>query len=262
MSQIRSTPPIQSLDRGLVILEAVASARKPVSLADLTPVLGIDRSSVFRLANTLKQRGFLTQLPDSKEYVLGSAIWRLASLFRFSDVLMQMAREHVNALAAPSGETTHLAIREGRQAMLIDHQLTAHPVGVAGGSGFCVPLHCTSVGKALLTDYEHAQLAGLLGDAPLASLTKRTITSVAALAEECQRTRKRGFAVDDEEQNEGVRCVAAPIRDSSGQVVASIGISAPAARLPRDRFKGVGAEVMAVAREISRKLGYVSPVQQ
>ena len=107
MNTKKVTHPIQSLDRGLTILEIVGQARRPVSVAELTPALGIDRSSVFRLANTLRMRGFLAQLP-SKEYVLGSAVWRLADRFQWSRGLTQIAREQVAALAAKTGETTHL----------------------------------------------------------------------------------------------------------------------------------------------------------
>lgn len=255
MATRRPTPPIQSLDRGLILLEAVAAASQPVSLAALTSLLGIDRSSVFRLANTLKQRGFLAQLPGSKDYVLGSAVWRMASRAGFRDLLTQMARPHVNALAAETGETTHLAIREGRQAVLIDHQLTGQPVGVSSGSGFCVPLHCTSVGKALLGDHDQARLMELFGAAPLEAHTARTVTTLAALAEDCCRTRARGYALDDEEHNAGVRCIAAPIRDASGAIVASIGISAPAGRLSRARFEQVGQLVCQAAVAIGARLG-------
>lgn len=252
----RPTPPIQSLDRGLILLEAVAQARRPVALAELTPVLGIDRSSVFRLANTLKRRGFLSQLPDTKVYVLGSAIWRLASLFPWSAVLAQFAREQVAELASRTGETTHLAVREGAQAALIHHQLTERPLGFSLGSGHCVPLYCTSVGRALLADHDFDQLVALLGEEPLPALNKRTLCSVAALAKECQRTRKRGFALDDQEYHDGVRCMAAPIRDCSGQIVASIGISVPVERLPKHRYEEMGQLVIRVANTIGAKLGY------
>ena len=252
-----TTQPIQSLDRGLVLLEAVADAQRPVSLSELTPVLGIDRSSVFRLANTLVRRGFLTQLPDSKRYMLGSSIWRLASLFRFENVLLQVARSHVDALVADTGETTYVAIREGTQAVLIERQLTAQALGVMGaGSGTGIPLHCTGVGKALIADFDHDRLVGLFGEAPLKRFTKRTITTLAALAEACGQTHACGYAVDDEEGHEGVRCIGAPIRDASGEVVAAVGISAPVTRLPREAVKKMGARVVAAAEAIGRELGH------
>ena len=255
MTRHRPTPPIQSLDRGLQLIEAVANARRPLSLADLTPVLGIDRSSVFRLAHTLQQRGFLAQLPGSKHYVLGSALWRLADLFQFDNVLLQLAREPMDALAAETGETTHLAIREGHQAMLVGQRLTTQAVGVAGTPESNVPLHCTSVGKALIADFDRDRLAALFGDKRLSRHTKRTLTTLEQLAGACQETRERGFAVDDEEQHEGVRCVAAHIRDASGQIVGAIGISAPAARLPRESLRKAGAKVVTAAARISRELG-------
>jgi len=254
---MKTTQPIQSLDRGLILLETVAQARQPVSLSQLTLVLKIDRSSVFRLANTLKRRGYLAQMPDNKHYTLGSAVWRLAGLFNFGNVLLQVARAPIAALAENTGETTHLAIREGCQAVLIDRQLTAKAIGVAGvDSGAGVPLYCTSVGKALIADHDYDRLVRLFADRPLTKFTRRTITTLAKLAEECQSARRCGYAIDDEEEHEGVRCIGSPIRDASGEIVAAVGISAPVARLPRDRIKETGKKVAAAALEISHALGH------
>ena len=246
---------IQSLDRGLTILEITAQSRQPVALADFAAALKIDRSSAFRLVNTLKQHGFLVQLPAGKGYVLGTAARRLAGTFQLSDLLLQVAKEHVQELAAITGETAHLAIREGSQAALIDHQLTDRPVGVSTGSGFCVPLHCTSVGKALIADCDADQLHAILGDKPLPTFTKRTICSVAALARDCQQTRRRGYALDDEENAEGVCCMSTPIRDATGQIVASIGVSAPVERLPKKRRQEVSQLIQQAANAIAAKLG-------
>jgi len=253
------TPPIQSLDRGLILLEAVAKARRPVSLGELVPLLGIDRSSVYRLANTLGRRGFLGQLPDTKEYVLGTAVWRLAGLFPWSEVLTRFARDQVAELAARTGETAHLGVREGQQAALVHHQLTEKPVGCSVGSGHCIPLHCTGIGRALVCDYDLGQLVALLGEGPFPVFNARTTRSAARLAEECRRSRERGFVVDDQEYLEGIRCIAAPIRDPSGEVVAAIGVSAPVERLPERRYERVGRVVMEIAHAIGARLGYPSP---
>ncbi|NQT11846.1 MAG: IclR family transcriptional regulator [Planctomycetes bacterium] len=241
------------MDRGLLLLEFVARTQQPVSLADLTRALEIDRSNVYRLANTLVLRGFLTQLPGSKEYVVGPAIGRLSSRFQWPK---QVAREQVLALAATTGETTHLAIQEGDQAFLLDHELCGQPVGVSASSGHCEPLHVTAVGKALIVDFDEAQLLVLFGGETLPRWTKRTVLSVTELAKECRRCKQRGFAIDDEEFHDRVCCIASPIRDASGAVVASIGVSAPADRLPKHRWKSVGSVVMGAAAEVSGKLGY------
>jgi IclR family acetate operon transcriptional repressor len=252
-----TTQPIQSLDRGLILLEAVARAGRPVTLSELMAVLKIDRSSVFRLANTLKRRGYLAQMPESKRYALGSSIWRLAALFHFENLLLQVARPHIFALAETTGETTHVAVREGMQAVLIDRQLTAQTVGVAGaGSGTGLPLHSSGLGKALLADFDREGLVRLLGAAPLARFTRRTITTLEELATACAQTRERGYAVDDEEGFNGVKCLGAPVRDASGAVVAAVGVSAPGERLPRAAIRKVAVRVVEAAAAISRELGH------
>lgn len=253
MAKRGSTPPIQSLDRGLVLLEAVSQSSQPVSLVELTALLDIDPSSVYRLANTLKRRGFLAQV--SGGYVLGASAWRLANSHHWSTSLRELAREHLAALAAQLGETSHLSIRIGRQALSVHDELTHRPVVVALRPGRSEPLHSTAMGKALLADFDLRQLENLFGEERLARYTPRTICSLAELADECRRTRQRGFAVDDQEMFEGVRCVAAPLRDASGQVVAAISITAPLERLSlRDRFR-VGRKVLRVAEQISSSLG-------
>jgi len=200
--QNRSAP-IQSLARGLALLELVGKSGRPVSLPE-------------RLAN---------QLP-------------------WIETLRQIAREHLAALAQQTGETAHLAVREGHQAFFVDYAMTRQAVGVAGRSGHYEPLHCTALGKALLADFDRDQLVELFGPDPLESLTANTITSIAALSNECERTGPRGYADDDQEPCAGVCCVGAPIRDVSGATIGSIGISAPSERLPRSRFKQAGQIVI------------------
>lgn len=246
---------IQSLDRGLVLLEAVGQSSCPVPLPELTAVLKIDPSSVYRLANTLKQRGFLAQVTGG--YVLGASAWRLANVFHWSSSLRELAREHLMALAAAVGETTHLSIRVGRQAFSVHDELTARPVVVAMRPGRSEPLHSTAMGKALLADFDLSQLKELFGDEPLAKFTPRTICTLSELADECRRTQERGFAMDDREMFEVVRCVAAPLRDSSGEIVAAISVTAPIERLPLNQRAELGRKTMLEAQKISAKLGYV-----
>lgn len=251
----QETPPIQSLDRGLIILEAVAKSDNPVSLADLTGVLGIDRSSVFRLANTLKRRGFLAYPTGRKDYVLGPALWRLSQRYDWGTMLIRVSHEHLKQLAGQTNETAHLAIREGKHALFIDHASAAnHVISVSGQTGEMVPLYCTAHGKALLADLDLHELLQLFGPGPLRAHTKRTIGAVPQLAKVCTKIKAQGFATDDAEFQEGIRCVAAPIRAENGMVIGSIGISAPLQRFPEERYKVSGAQVREIAKEISAKL--------
>jgi len=252
LRQTKETPSIQSLDRGLLILETVGRSSSPVSLGKLTGILGIDRSSVFRLANTLKRRGFLANSATGKDYVLGASVWRLSRQYDWSGMLATIAHNHLQALAGGVGETAHLAVREGRKALFVDHAAAAnHVIAVSGQTGELVPLYCTSHGKALLADFDESSLRQLFGSKPMEQYTKNTLTTIPELAKACAEIRTKGFATDNAEYLEGVRCVAAPIRDKDGTVVASIGISAPATRLPVGRLPEMAAEVARIAGQIS-----------
>jgi IclR family acetate operon transcriptional repressor len=250
----QETPPIQSLDRGLIILEAVANSSAPVSLSELTEVLGIDRSSVYRLANTLKRRGFLAYPAGRKDYILGPTLWRLSHHYDWGTMLIRVSREHLKQLASQTNETAHLAVREGKHALFIDHAAANHVIAVSGQTGESVPLYCTAHGKALLADLDQKELASLFGSGPLRQYTKQTIGTIAQLARVCAQIRSQGYSSDDGELQEGVRCVAAPIRAQSGAIVGSIGISAPAIRFPKDRYSVASEQVRAVAEEISERL--------
>jgi DNA-binding IclR family transcriptional regulator len=245
------TPPVQSVERALSVLEAVARSPEPVPLAHLTEVLGIDPSSAFRLANTLKRRGFLANPNGRKHYVLGPAVWRMSREYDWSGMLIGICREPVKALATRTGETAHLAVREGRQVFFIDHHASGDQgVIVAGQTGKLMPLHCTAHGKALLADFGLAELKALYGTTPLERYTARTSVSLPDLAKACARVRADGFSIDDREYLEDVRCVAAPIRDRGGLVIGSIGVSAPATRMSDGRASVLAQHVCDVAEHI------------
>ena len=190
------TPPIQSLDRGLAILEAVAASSAPVPLRQLTDLIGIDRSSVFRLANTLRQRRFLANPQGSNDYILGPTAWRLSRRYSRSS-LGTFLHPWLEDLTTKLGETSHFAVREGAQAFFVDHHLPkGQVVSVAGQTGEFAPLHCTAHGKALLADCDRKDLQSLLGSAPLRKYTRNTITSLASQARVSQRARIDGFSLD------------------------------------------------------------------
>lgn len=254
VSNSRPTPSIQSLDRGLVILEAVARSSEPVSLGELTQLLGIDRSSVFRLANTLKRRGFLAYPAGRKDYVLGPSLWRLSHEYDWGNMLIKVSHEKLKLLASQINETAHLAIREGKHALFVAHAAANNVIAVSGQTGELVPLYCTAHGKALIADLDKDDLKALFGTGNLKAYTDNTIVSIDALAKHCAKIRAAGLAGDDGEYQEGIRCVAAPIRAEGGTIIGSIGISAPASRFSSERYKEWSRRVLEVAEGISAKL--------
>jgi len=250
----RVTPAVQSLDRGLSILEAVGQSSEPVELKELTALLGIDRSNVFRLANTLRQRRFLAHREGGREYVLGPSAWRLARRYERSRLIAR-CHDHVRALAEKTGETAHLGVREGSHVLFLDHHVAeGQVVTVAGQTGQYLPLYNTAHGKALLADSELTDLQGIFAGVPLRAATRRTIVSLERLAVVCARIRAEGIAIDDRESLDEIRCVAAPVRDPEGRVIASVGISAPITRFPTKRFATAARQVAAIAKAIGSAL--------
>ena len=171
----QQTPSIQSLDRGLTILEAVAKSSNPVSLGELTGLMEIDRSSVFRLAGTLKRRGFLAYPAGRKDYILGPSLWRLAHKYDWGNMLIKVSHEELKLLASETNETAQLAVREGKQAIFIDSAAANQVISVSGRIGELTPLHCTAHGKALMADLTMAELEAVFGNEPLPPHTKRTV---------------------------------------------------------------------------------------
>jgi IclR family acetate operon transcriptional repressor len=247
-------PFIQSLDRGLTILQAVALSKQPVSLGELATLLGVDRSSAFRLAHTLRRRGFLACPANRKDYILGSSMWRLSNHYDWSNMLVRVANEQLKVLATQLNETAHIAIREGESALFIDSAAANHVLAVAGQAGELVPLYCTAHGKALLADADEDELKSMFAITGLRKYTKSTITTIQELAKDCSLIRKRGYATDDAEFREGLRCVAAPIRVENDAIVGSIGISAPMSRFLKDRYRAYAEQVRKVAQEIGTLL--------
>jgi IclR family acetate operon transcriptional repressor len=245
---------VQSLDRGLSILEAVGQSAQPVPLKKLTALLGIDRSNAFRLANTLRRRRFLADSERTNDFVLGPSAWRLANQYGRIR-LIGLCHDHVRALAEAAGETAHLAVREGSQALLVDHAVAqGRVVMVSGLTGEYVGLYNTAHGKALLADCDLAELRAIFGGVSLDRTARRTLSSLEQIAAACAKVRVEGTAIDDREFLDEVRCVAAPIRDQDGRVVASIGISAPTTRFPAKRFTLGRTQVAAAARAITAAL--------
>ena len=247
-------PFIQSLDRGLTILQAVATSKQPVNLGELAELLNVDRSSAFRLAQTLRRRGFLSSPAGRKDYILGSAIWTLSRQYDWSNMLVRVAHNELKALANGLNETAHLAIREGKNALFIDSAHARHIIVVAGQTGEFVPLYATAHGKALLADANEQELKVIFGGGTLQKFTKTTIRTFPALVKECAAIRERGYALDEAEFMEGMRCVAAPIRLHDGIIVGSIGISAPASRFLKEHYPAYSKRVVQCATKIGELL--------
>ena len=246
---------VQSLERGLRILDALAEADadpmrrgRGVPLQVLADELGVHKSSALRLVRTLVAAGYAAPASSGSGYQLGPVLRRDAPALIDSARLKRAARPFLEELVDRTGECAHVAVADGGRALVLDDVETTKPLRVVPVSGRHVPLHCTSAGKCLLA----SGLAEI--PASLPRRTPRTITSPPALSDHLAAVRDAGYAYDDEENDIHTRCISAPIFGPGGLPVACIGIDAPSARLTTERIPEAAAQVVAVARRLSEAL--------
>jgi DNA-binding IclR family transcriptional regulator len=250
---------IQSLDRGLQLLEYIGHSGKPLSLADLEGVIEVDRSTIHRLLSTMIERGYIQQDQESKRYSIGLKVLQLSRFAIDNIPLRKVAKSFLEELRKESGESANLAVLAGNQAICIDHEPSTSALSVTNDIGANFVLHATSTGKVLLSNLTEDQrdqlLFGKQADARLEAFTPRTITNIDTLHLHLEQVRQQGYALDDEERYLGVRCVAAPVWDYRGKVAASIGISGPTIRVSYDRLPDLTSLVKRIAAGLSAALG-------
>jgi DNA-binding IclR family transcriptional regulator len=248
---------INSLSRGVEILRMLAQADAPTGVTDVAERLKVDPSTAYRLLVTLEAGGLAQKDADSKKYGIGYGVLEIAyGLLRKMSVV-NVAYPLVRSIATLTGESTHVAVLDGTRAVFVDRQSGAGILRVETTIGSSEPAYCTAVGKALLADHSLVELRHLYGEAPLKRYTPQTITDMRELANELERVRRIGYAYDEEELHPGVRCLACPVRNHRGRIVAAFGISMPATRLTREHLPALVERIAGAAENISSQLGFV-----
>jgi IclR family acetate operon transcriptional repressor len=241
---------IQAVDRVLQMLLAFDTGRQELGVSDFAALLGVHKSTASRLAATLEKRGFLERVPGSKIFRLGPELGRLGLLAGSTRSIIELARLAMAKLAADTGETVNLAIRDGAEVVNIAQVDGPHIIGVGSWAGRRTRLHCTSNGKVFL-----AFGGAPLGDEPLEAVTTNTITSKRRLRAQLEKARQDGWAFTMGELEEGLHAVAVPVFDGSGACVAAVSVSGPAYRMPSSRLPEIARRCQEAAREVSARLG-------
>jgi DNA-binding IclR family transcriptional regulator len=249
-------PRVQSLDRALDLLEALASAGE-LGVSELAARTGLVPSTAHRLLSTLVERGYAAQSAAGGRYLIGYKLLELASgLQDRVERLRLAAREHLQAIQRETGETTNLVVLEGREVVYIDKVDGSRSVRLFLEVGRAIPAHTSGAGKAILAWRAPEDVSALLGGAPLARSTRHTITTLDGLHEEFARIRRRGFATDNEEHEEGVACVGTPVFDHRGLAIAALSVSGPTSRILNADTADLGGLLREHAEAVSVKLGY------
>ncbi|NNJ12930.1 IclR family transcriptional regulator [Chloroflexales bacterium ZM16-3] len=252
---------VQSLDRALDVLESLAESDEDLSVSQITARLGLPLGTVHRLLGSLLARGYASQDKATRRYGPGPRLLEVATRAsgsrRFS--LARIALPALQRLTEATGETSNLLLIQGHEAAYSEQVSSPHMVRLFTEVGQRVPLYCTGGGKAILSGMDEADLESYITGVSLRVWTPKTISSTAGLRDEVRLAAQQGFAIDDEERELGVCCVAAPIFDRLGRCVAALSISGPSTRMSAAQAASLGPTVRAEADSCSAALGFAGP---
>lgn len=250
LTQTEKSPVLKALR----LLSHVAMSQEPLTLADLTRALKLPKPTSYRLARALEQHGFLHKDPLTKRYLVGAQFEDVALAAMRNGAGHSTRRLMLNELAERINARINLAVLKSGRLLLVEWVESTSPLRVDLKPEVHIPVHCSASGKLLVAfGPQHLQQA-LLRSAPFAALTKRTICSARAMTRELGEIRRRGFAEDNEEFLSGVNCLAVPVRNAAGDVVAGLAAMAPAMRLPLAKLRRHLPDLVAYAGRIGQEL--------
>ena len=247
---------VKSVLKALDILEAFSDDEYTLGVTDLSKRLNINKATVHNLLSTLRSRGYVELNPETRRYNLGIKLLEVGRVVRANIEIRDQAIPLLRDLARYSSEAVYLAILHDR------HSVYLHAIEASGrpidhsAIGERVPLHCTALGKAKLAYLPESEIDAIIDEIGLVRFTPNTICNSEQLKVELQRTRERKFALDDEEHEVAIRCVAAPIFAEGGEVTAACSVSGPAGRMTDKRLNELAPEVTRVAHAVSLRLGF------
>lgn len=246
---------IQAIERAVAILNTFSAEEPELGVTELADRLELHKSTVHRFLVNLEAAGLVERNRHTSRYRLGLRIFELGGLVLQQMNLWDEALPFLEGLVRDSGETGHLAVLDGGEAVYIEKVEARRALRIPSAIGRGYPAHATSLGKVLLAHLEPGARDALIDERGLDRCAPNTITDPDLLREELARIQRQGYAVDDEEYEEGLRCIGAPIVGHTGQVVAAMGIGGPVTRVTPTRVDELAELVMAAAGSLSRRMG-------
>lgn len=245
---------LRSVTNALAVLEAFTAERPELGVTELGQALGLGKSTVHRLLASLAARGYVRQNPQTGRYCLGFKAFEVGSLAAGRGAIREVAAPFLQDLMQAAKETVHLGILDEWDVVYIDKIDSHQPLQMFSRVGRRAPLHCTSLGKALLA-FQPEEFVDRFLRRRLKAYTPSTLTDPVLLRTELARVRAAGHALDDEEFAVGLKCIAAPLRDHTRRVIAALGIAGPAVRFAAERVPRLAALVREAAARASTALG-------
>jgi IclR family acetate operon transcriptional repressor len=248
----------QSLERGLRVIEVISDFGGSASVSAIARKTGLPRSTVHHLLRSLIAFGYLLQVGEAQPYKLAPRLFKLTGRAWTQGQLAEISVPFIEELSRRTGEGTSLAILREEVVSVVAKRDSEGPVRVVQKVGTVRPIYCTAVGKILAAWLPEREIDDIIGNVVFERITAKTITAPAVLKRELARIRANGFAVDNEEHIEGIRCIAAPVRDHSGTVCAALCIVGPKNRFSPRRLKELRGPLQDVAEKLSIQLGYAA----
>ena len=256
----QGSSPIQAIVNAVDTIDYIAKSNQGVGVRELARALRLTRGTASRVLYSLCCCGLLRRDENQNRYILGLKILELASGHLRSLSIGDVARRHMVDLSLDSGETAFLGILDRDHVTIVDRIDSTEPLRMASELGVREPAHCTALGKIMMADLSDEACRRLLEGQEFEPHTAKTLGSKDEVLACIDEARERGWALDDEEFFEGVRCIAAAIRDHDGRVAAAVSVAGPRFRLRDDRLEAMAQRVRAAAAAISRDLGYTPKI--
>lgn len=240
-----------TVGKALAVLDQVAAYGRPVRFSELLADSAFPKATLYRFVQTLTNQGMLSFDPERQTYALGIRLVRLAHAAWEQSSLAPLARPHLDALSAKLGETVHLAQLDHAQVLYVDKRNAAKPVEMFSQAGKVGPAYCTGVGKAMLAFLPEESLAPIIAQQSFHGFTPQTHTSADSLRADLAECRARGYALDREEHEPGIICLALPILSGSGRVLGALSITSTTARMALGDLEAIAPLIRDTAARIA-----------
>lgn len=247
---------VQSVERSLSILEVLSEYSEGLGVTDISEKVNLHKSTVYRLLSTLIYKDYVTQDKETNKYKITFKLFELGNRRIEKMDILSASKPYSKKLMESVNEVVHLVIRDGNRIVYIDKVEANNTIRMASSIGKRSPMYCTSVGKAMLAFLPAQEVEEVWNSSKIEKRTENTITDFEVLKKELAGIKEKGYAIDNEENEMGVRCIGAPIFNRFGQIEGAISISGPAIRVTEEKVEAIAEEVMKCAMLISRELGY------
>lgn len=249
--------PVSAIERALEILMLLFREKREMGITEIAAAMGLHKSTVHRALTTLQEYGFVEQNPVTSKYWLGIRLFSLGMLYRDKMRIQDLARPFTEELARKCREVVHMGILENQheigRVLVIDKVETEQILSLTPRIGSGTPAHCSAMGKMLLA-YQSDEYLEKFAAQGLPRYTKNTITDLEELKRELRQIKRQGYALDREEIEVGLTCVAAPILDGQGKAVAAVSVSGPVTRITPERLPLIINDVKETAARISEQI--------